>query len=396
MDYQPSPISASFLSHTEQPIRVLVVEDDFLVCEEITRTIRKIGVLEQVGVASNGERAIEMAERLKPDVILMDIKMPKMDGVTAAGIIQDSNPTPIVILTAHESFDLVEEASRNGVSAYLTKPPKKEEIERAITIAMARHGDLMETRRLVATIKLRESELEIANQQLQELNASKDRFFSILAHDLRNPLSAMMGLSEMLGESVEDLTPDEIREDLLSIQKTANGAHVLMENLLLWARLQTGSIEYTPEVFNVSDLCQSVAELHRAGAQAKHIHIENHVTDTILVEGDRNMIHTVARNLVSNALKFTQRNGRIDLSVSLNEKEVVVCIQDTGIGIHEDKLDRLFRIDKNISTKGTAGESGTGLGLILCRDLIYKNRGRIWAKSALGEGTRFYFTIPIT
>ncbi|NJK98292.1 MAG: response regulator [Bacteroidales bacterium] len=211
-------------------IKVLIAEDDFLIAEEISRALKNSGYTLS-GIAPNGKKAVELTCSLKPDVVLMDIKMPRMDGLEASRLIQEQCPTPVVIITAHESHDLVEKASEAGITAYLTKPPKADEIERAITIALARHKDMLKSRQLI-------HELEESRHELHLLNASKDRFFSILAHDLRSPVSALSVFSEQLVSNLETLEKQELIEYLSVIHNTSKSLSELLENLLLWAGFQ--------------------------------------------------------------------------------------------------------------------------------------------------------------
>ncbi len=367
-------------------IRVLLVEDDFLVCEEIARSIKKAGFI-KAGIASNGEKAIEMALELKPDVILMDIKMPKMNGLQAAAIIQEKIPTPIVILTAHESIDYVQSAGESGVGAYLTKPPKSEDIERAILIAMARHDDLMKSRRLIA-------ELEETKSELAEMNASKDRFFSILAHDLKTPFSALIGLSQIMVDDFEELDQDEVKDFINSINMTSKAVYGFLENLLNWARIQTGRMDYDPEYFILGQLISPILGLLRSAIDKKEIVFSLELPENLGIFADRNMIETVIRNLLSNAIKFTPAKGNITISASEQDHGVVIRVKDTGIGMDEEKVGNLFRLDKNISSLGTDQEEGTGLGLILCKDMVEKNGGMISVESAPGEGSEFIIKFP--
>jgi signal transduction histidine kinase len=368
-------------------IKVLIVEDDFLISDEISRIVKKLGY-QLVGVASNGNKALEMAAGLKPDVIIMDIKMPKMSGLEVARKITDENgPAAIIILTAHESHDLVEEASKSGVAAYLTKPPKPEEIERAIYIALARHRDLLESRRLV-------KELEEHKQQLAELNATKDRFFSILAHDMRNPVSALYTFSDYLNTNINDISTDDLHQYLSVIHSTSKGLSDLLEELFLWASLRSNHYHFKPEQIVLHKIVDSVVSLLTTGATQKNIALTSNIPSNTTVFADKNMIHTVVRNLVSNAIKFTPIDGRVTISSTDSENEVTVHVVDTGIGISKKDLPKLFRIDEQFTTTGTKGETGSGLGLVLCKELVEKNKGKIWVESEHGSGSSFVFKLP--
>jgi signal transduction histidine kinase len=367
-------------------VKVLIAEDDFLIAEEISRIIKKLGY-QLIGVASNGVKAVEMALKQQPDVVLMDIIMPKMDGLDAAKQIVNACSAAIIILTAHESHDLIEKAGEFGIAAYLTKPPKPEEIERAVYIALARHRDLAESRRLIR-------ELEEHKKQLKELNATKDKFFSIIAHDLRNPVSALFNFSEYLESNISSISSEELPQYISIMRNTANGLFGLLDELLLWANLQSNHYEFKPALLQVAEETNAVVNLLGANAARKKVNVAIHIEPEIQVFADHNMLHTILRNLVTNAIKFTPANGSININSRNNHHEVYINIEDTGIGITKENMEKLFRIDQQSSTLGTEGETGTGLGLVLCKEMVEKNNGKIWVESNVGQGTCFTFALP--
>ncbi len=367
-------------------IKVLIAEDDFLIAEEISRALKNSGYT-LAGIAPNGKKAVELAGSLKPDVILMDIKMPKMDGLEAARIIFEQCPTPVVIITAHESHDLVEKASESGIAAYLTKPPKHDEIDRAITIAMARHKDLLKYKKLVA-------ELEENRQKLHQLNASKDKFFSILAHDLRSPVSSLSVFTDQLIATMETLEKHELHEYLSVIGNTSKGLSDLLENLLLWAGFQINRIDFKPSAVDVHDLVNSIETLFTTAFQHKNIQFRNEIPASCSAFADKYMVNTIIRNLVSNAVKFTSDGGKISAIAEEDEDMIIISVKDNGIGISDENLRKIFRLDQSVSSIGTKGEKGTGLGLLLCKEMVEKNNGEIWVESMPGGETIFSFTLP--
>ncbi len=380
-------------------IKVLVAEDDFLVCEEIVRILRKIGY-EVVGTAFNGKQAIEMTCSLKPDAVIMDIKMSKVDGLEATQKIQQSCPTPVVILTAHESRELVDKASKMGASAYLVKPPKPAEIDRAITVAMVRHDDLMELRHLnnelqqeICKRKQVEQVLKESEHELWKLNAIKDKFLSIIAHDLKAPFISLKGLVDILLQSAEELSNDS--QNLLKLlQESIDSAYTLLESLLTWARVQRGSMAFLPDKFDLQRIVLANVISLRANASHKKIEVENFIEADTFIYVDPNMINTIVRNLITNALKFTERGGKVEITAKSDGDFVEASFSDSGIGISEKNMSKLFRIEEKYKTVGTAGERGTGLGLALCKEFIEKNGGKIWVKSEVGKGSTFKFTLP--
>lgn len=234
------------------------------------------------------------------------------------------------------------------------------------------------------------------NGQLQELNATKDKFFSIISHDLKGPLNSLTSFSGLLINHTDSLTKEEIQMLAKDLDKSLKNLFALLENLLEWSRSQSGNIDFKSEPFDVVALLRQNQELLTAQAQNKKIAIRLGGDDAITISAHRNSITTVIRNLISNAIKFTPEGGSITLTSSVKEKSILVSISDNGVGMSKEVIDKLFRIDSKHTTKGTADEKGTGLGLILCKEFIEKNNGRIWVESQIGKGSTFFFELPLT
>lgn len=233
------------------------------------------------------------------------------------------------------------------------------------------------------------------NKQLEALNTTKDKFFSIIAHDLRNPFGVILSTTEFLSNPNYELTKEEILDFTHDINTTARNLFNLLENLLTWARTQKGTIEYNPEFVNISDLCNEVRALLSSQAENKSINLSCEMPDNTISFADKNMTMTVVRNLTSNSLKFTQQEGKVTIKVCDSDKNFIkICVQDTGTGMNEKTLSKLFKIDEHVTTPGTADEKGTGLGLILCKEFVEKQGGIIGVESVLGEGSTFWFTLP--
>ncbi len=237
-------------------------------------------------------------------------------------------------------------------------------------------------------------ELQEKNAALQEMNASKDKFFSIISHDLRSPFTTLMGFAQMLEHNLDTYPPDEIRHRVNRIYTSAERLYTLLENLLTWSRLQRGLMAYEPEALPIQEVAADTLELFLSKAEEKQIRLTNTIWHDTHVYADHNMISTVIRNLVSNALKFTPEQGIVAVSAQHADNHVEIAVADTGTGIPHEDLSKLFRIDMQYTTFGTAGESGTGLGLVLCQELIEHNGGRIWVESQIERGTTFRFTLP--
>jgi len=239
------------------------------------------------------------------------------------------------------------------------------------------------TERIQAEIELKQSEA-----QLRELNATKDKFFSIIAHDLRGPFSGFLGFTEIMANDLASLTMDEIQELSVNMRNSATNLYRLLENLLQWSKMQQGTISYNPELW---PLLQVIEEsILMEPARNKGISIAYDIPDSIEVCADVNMFQTVIRNLVSNAVKFTPKGGTINVSAKiLNDKSVEISVKDTGIGISPEMIGNLFRLDVQTNRLGTEGEPSSGLGLLLCKEFIEKHGGKISVESAVGKGSEF-------
>jgi PAS domain S-box-containing protein len=232
--------------------------------------------------------------------------------------------------------------------------------------------------------------------KLTELNQAKDKFFSIIAHDLKNPFNSIIGFSEQLIEMVNEKEYEQIEGFANIILQSSNRVMDLLLNLMEWAQSQSGRMEFRPEYFRIDTMLSEVILLLKGNAEQKSIEIVNTFPPNIQVYADKAMINAVLRNFISNALKFTESGGKITIDAVVNKYELFVSISDTGVGISKERLDKLFKINESNSTQGTHNEKGTGLGLILCKEFIEKNRGKIWVESSVGTGTNFHFSLPYT
>lgn len=264
----------------------------------------------------------------------------------------------------------------------------------AYFIYQKRKQDKFTTEELIqknAEISRQNEEIQAQSALLAENNRFKDRLFSIISHDLRSPVVGLVGSLDLVNEGL--LSETEFRQMLPDLAHNINSIQSLLDNLLAWARSQMKGIAVLPEAFRIHELLEDKKAMFSKQIQAKGLHIHNNIEEDLQVLADKNMIDLVARNLLSNAIKFSRQGGSIVLSSKRQKGYSEICIADGGVGISQDNLSRLFD-SQNVSTKGTAGEMGTGLGLLLSKEFIEQNGGRIWGESKLGEGSRFYFTIP--
>jgi len=251
-----------------------------------------------------------------------------------------------------------------------------------------------------AELDERRKELEEQTAELTKVNADKDKFFSIVAHDLRGPFQPLLGLSEFLAETAHNALPEDIQTMSDSIHRSAKNVYNLLENLLQWSRLQRGRIEHRPVRLNLMQVVELNVDLLTVNAMNKKVVLTNEVDSEVFVHADRNMLDTVIRNLISNALKFTPSGGKVSISTKTTDLEsgsplIEVSVADTGIGMNEEDVKKLFKIEVHHTTRGTQDERGSGLGLIICQEMVEKNGGRIWIESEEEKGTVVKFTVPL-
>lgn len=239
---------------------------------------------------------------------------------------------------------------------------------------------------------------EIKDNELKliELNATKDKFFSIIAHDLKSPFNSIIGYGELLIEHVKEKNYERIEDFANIVLKSSYRAMDLLKNLMEWSQSQTGRLVFNPEKIEIKPFIDETTQFYEGIAKQKLITIKNNFPNNDTIFADEAMISTLFRNLISNAIKFTKPYGEIAISVEKKPNEYVFSVSDNGVGIPKDSIDKLFRIDQSFSTNGTNNEKGTGLGLILCKEFVEKHGGKIWVESEEGKGSSFYFTLPIS
>jgi signal transduction histidine kinase len=242
---------------------------------------------------------------------------------------------------------------------------------------------------------LLEKTVAINTAELKELNASKDKFFSIIAHDLKNPFNTLIGFSEMMKESVRLNDPTTFYEYAAMINTSAVQTYRLLENLLEWASAQRGKLEFIPVQLNLYELVKDEFSMAEEMAIGKDIELICHIDEYMTITADKNMLRTILRNLISNAIKFTHRKGKVEVNAKISGQNAEISVSDNGIGMSSETISKLFKLDSNLLTRGTDNESGTGLGLFLCKEFVEKHGGRIWAESAEADGSVFKFIIPL-
>ena len=367
---------------------ILVVDDNPTNLQVLLESLKRTGF--KILVARTGENAIQQAEYGKPDLILLDVMMPGIDGFETCRrfkTLDAFKEIPIIFMTAlTDTTDKLKGFQAGGVD-YVTKPLQHEEV-------LARVVTHLTIRRLQQQSREQHLALQEQHAQLQALNASKDKFFSIISHDLRSPLSSVLVGLRLLTDPESRVSESEKEEILHDSRRTVEQLYSLLDNLLVWSRLQRGLMEYAPKQIDLQPLFERNATLFAANAEQKQIAIRQTVTAPIFAFADSQMIDTVIRNLISNALKFTEARGAITLSACQNDQNVEITVADTGIGMDAEAVAKLFRLDVRYNQLGTAGEKGTGLGLNVCKEFAEKNGGSIAVESLIGAGTTFRVTLP--
>lgn len=324
----------------------------------------------------SGKLALQVAEKEKPDLILLDIMMPEMDGFEVCSRLKENknlNDVPIIFISASNSTKDIVKALTSGGADYINKPFQAEEV----IARVASHLKIYQQRK-----------------ELQELNATKDKFFSIIAHDLKGPLGGFMRLTEIMTDDSLSLTSDEKRELTLDLSHSASNIFSLLENLLEWSLMQRGHTPFNPKILGLKETVNDCLKVIVESARKKSIGISVEIPDKFDIIADINMFQTVIRNLVSNAIKFTPTGGTVTISANSDENNTaVIKVKDTGIGMNSQMLGNLFRIDAHNSRPGTEGELSSGLGLLLCKEFVEKQGGRIRVESEEDNGSVFSFTL---
>lgn len=367
----------------QKPIpTVLVVDDNPKNVQIIALLLNELKY--KIIIAVNGKSAVDLVERVHPDLILLDVMMPGMDGFEACQIIKSNSENenvPVIFLTAlSEKVNIVKGFEVGGVD-YITKPFNKEELISRIKTHLE--------------LKFARDKMQQMTNHLVELNSIKDKMFSVISHDLRSPLGSIkMTLDFLKNDSNQRYTIEDFRNSVNTLAQTTDEVFGLLENLLGWAKSQSGNLTVVPEDIKLDELIESVYLLHKGSIQQKKLNFVNKIGPGIIVHADLNMLKAILRNLVSNAIKYTPEGGVIQVDFNELNGYSQIIVTDNGVGIPVESISRLFDEKNTISTYGTNKESGSGLGLILCQSFIKSNNGRLLVESAEGKGSSFTIELP--
>lgn len=362
--------------------KILIVDDvvSNVLLLKILLTKEKFGIC----TANNGRECIEKAKSEHPDLILLDVMMPELNGFDTAVILKEDPETadiPIIFLTAlNTPADLVQ-GFKVGGNDFLTKPFNKEEL----IMRVMQQISLVVARRIIVR----------QNEELRNTINNRDKMYSVIAHDLRSPMAS---IRMVLNLFVNTVSPEMIGPELFSLIDKANKeseeTHGLLDNLLKWTKSQTGRLNVVYQDFDVNDVIPGVVDIFTMIADTKHIKLNCDLgTERLTVCADNDMLKTVLRNFISNAIKFSNENSTIDISLTREGDMARISVRDHGVGISQERLSGLFKNGE--TTCGTNNEEGSGLGLQLCKDFAVKNGGDVKVESVLGEGSTFSVYIPL-
>ena len=361
---------------------ILVVDDTPANLRLLSEILHNKGY--RVREVLNGNLALKVADKEKPDLILLDIMMPDMDGFEVCRLIKENqnlNDVPIIFISALNNTNDIVKAFSVGAADYITKPFRAEEVRA----------------RVATHLKLYQQRIELQTQsiKLQNINAEKDKLFSIISHDLKGPFNGFLGLTNLLTEKLADLSQSEVQRVADSMQNSASNLFRLIENLLQWSQSQRGLIKFDPVPFLLIPFMDENMLQVLESANNKSIGIEYEIQSNLEVFADSFMMASIIRNLASNAVKFTHSGGKVTISAWCEpDNSVKISIRDTGIGMSSNMVDDLFRLDVQTNRAGTQGEPSTGLGLILSKDFAEKHGGKLWVESEPDKGSVFHVALP--
>lgn len=338
-----------------------------------------------IATASNGRQALEQVEKENPDLVLLDVMMPDMSGFEVAQHLK-SNPNtadiPIIFLTALNSTADIVKGFQVGANDFISKPFNKEEL----IIRVTHQISLVAAKRLILS----------KTEELQRTIAGRDKLYSVIAHDLRSPMGSIkMVLNMLILNLPSEKIGAEMYELLTMANQTTEDVFSLLDNLLKWTKSQIGKLNVVYQDVDLVEVTDGVIEIFSMVASLKKIRIHAMKPEKMMVNADIDMLKTVVRNLLSNAIKFSKENSEVLVKMEEVDGMAVVSVQDYGCGISEEGQKKLLHTDTHFSTFGTNNEEGSGLGLLLCKDFVVKNGGKLWFTSKEGEGSIFSFSIPV-
>ncbi len=363
----------------EKKGKILIVDD---VAQNIQLIANFLKEDYELAFALRGKEAVNQALNTPFDLILLDIMMPEIDGFRVCEILKGEEKTkdvPVIFLTAKTDTESIKRGFECGGVDYITKPFNASELKARVKTHVQ--------------LKWAKETLEGKNQALAQSNRIKDKFFAIIAHDLKSPLNTFVSLISLMEENYEDFSEEERKDFLQSMCEHSRQLSKLLNNLLQWSMHQRGDIKVRPEALFLETVLRGSLKLYDQEIRRKKLRVHMDMEPGLKTLGDPSMIQTIFRNLLSNAVKFTPNRGAIEIRGTFEGDKVLVDIVDTGVGIRKERIPNLFRPDQVTSTKGTNYEDGTGLGLIICQEFVKFHKGEIEVESQPKEGTKIRVTL---
>ena len=363
--------------------KILIVDDVMsnVLLLKVLLTNEKFNIV----TASNGNQALDQVKKENPDLILLDVMMPDMSGFGVSQKLKadpEAAHIPIIFLTALNSTADIVKGFQVGGNDFISKPFNKEEL----IIRVSHQISLVAAKRII----------EAKTEELKKTIIGRDKLYSVIAHDLRSPMGSIKMVLNML---ILSLPKEKIGEDMYELLTMANqtteDVFSLLDNLLKWTKSQIGKLKVVYQDIDMVEVVEGVGEIFAMVAGLKNIRLRIESPECQAVHADIDMIKTVIRNLISNAIKFSNEGSEVLIKVEESDGMSVVSVKDSGCGIDEESQKKLLHTDTHFSTFGTNNEEGSGLGLLLCQDFVVKNGGKLWFTSVKDEGSTFYFSIPL-
>jgi len=395
--------------------------------------------------AQDGIEALSVLDEITPALIISDVVMPEMDGYEFCKRLRSNKNTaaiPVILLTVLSRSEDMIRGLECGADSFISKPYSEDYlvnlVEKTITQNGAAHlqrsaipmsvfvkdinsnlsvdpariitlmisayeSALYKNKNLLRT----QSELKALNDQLEnlvemrtleltKLNLEKDKFFSIISHDLKSPFQGFLGITKAMAENASSFSVEELEKFGSEMYKTAKNLFTLLKNLLEWAQMQNGAMKYEPKEISLAGSITENVTILKKRSEQKGISIRSAVPENLSVYADEQMLNSVLLNLISNAIKFTREDGKITINAKAVDEMIEIAVNDTGVGMPNKTMEKLFKLGEKVGSKGTEGELSTGLGLLLCKEFVEKHGGKIWAESEVGKGSTFYFTLKQT
>lgn len=378
--------------------KVLIVDDRVENLVALEKVLQDIDV--EFCRAISGNDAIAQTLEHEFALILIDVQMPEMDGYETVEILRHEKKNrhiPVIFMSAIYSDDYYKiKGIETGAVDFLSKPINPEILNGKVSFFIDYYKQRKQVEETAEILKEQNRKLEKSESELKKLNSAKDKILSIIGHDLRGPLNGIIGYSDLLLSDISHFNPNELESHITSIKRISTGLYTLLKNLLDWARLQTGDFDFNPEKVCINEAIKEVVELFEGNFEHKQIQFSTEIEESHCVWVDRNMMHTIFRNLVSNSIKFCNEGGKISILSKNNGDVIEMCVIDNGVGLSEIKINEILNFTHIQSTSGTNEESGTGLGLSLCMEMIKKNNGTLSIESEPGVKTEFRFVLPVS